>query len=111
MIDDEQIKHMVKQIKSAGSSDALDMIKEAHLNSINSAISETIAQQAKITELYAPLLTVPTDLGSVINWIKSMTTNIAEIQIENAVKYTAELAKLNSAVDEIETAVKDKLAS
>ena len=111
MIDDEQIQHMVKQIKSAGSSDALDVIKEAHLNSIKDAISETIAQQAKITELYAPLLTAPTDLGGVISWVKSMTANIATIQLENAAKYTADLAKLNSAVDKIESAVKDKIAS
>lgn len=111
MINNAQIEYMIKQINGAPDLEKLMAIKNAHLNMINSAITEITTQQAKITELYAPLMSVPTDLDGVINWIQSMVTNIAIVQVENGIKYAIDLANLNSAINTIESAVEQTIAN
>lgn len=110
-MNDAQVEYMIKQINGAPDLEKLMAIKDTHLNMINSAITEITAQQAKITELYAPLMLVPTDLDGVIDWIQNMVTNIATVQVENGIKYAIDLANLNSAISAIESAVEEAIAN
>lgn len=79
---------------------------QAFVNEIMASLqAEVTAIEAKIAAL-APIITLPTDLASVITWI----TNFVDPEIQAALNYANQVTQLVAKIAELATAIENAAA-
>lgn len=106
-INTKQIEEMAKQIEGTDDCEALRLLADEHLKSINKLIKSTVRTQADQMAKFIPLLKLPgPNPVKIVKWIKKHVIGQAMPQLEAYIAYAKDLIELAEAVETIAGAVK-----
>ena len=112
MINKQQIKEIVDQIKYTKDPESLKLIITDYVGSLKELTAGGSTVQADILKDILPILSLPSPTPpSIVTWLGKLVTATAVPQLKAQVKLTVQLGELASAMAEVAAAIKEAQAA